>query len=540
MGTRATLPSLWTHRTRPQGLGNDKTVSTAPTVLILCSKKTSTQTEESRECQPCPGISHAEARAWHAFTQWVELDAGFSNDSALRYESEEDLRRALCDEPSLSRAHATFAAIYFMHGRKELMIAELSQALKANPEDADALHFLMLYHHYNGEYGKAQHVGQRVVEHLPLFFPTHMILADMLRQQGDLAGDVREQEKILEQDPQNVYAIRYLARAHMDASDLQRARQTLERARPHDRQSHWTRLMWAMLLALEGQAPKEVDDGVPRWGGRVAYMTYDIAALYAARGDVSGAFEWLDRAVRSGDERVEYFRRDPLLGPIRKEPRFEHILGSIEYRRKHRRRPVVLLFVRLGPCGRQTFGDDIRKRSTTDPARISSPLVSVTADDTRCPRRNVPFLLSRSSSVTRVAEIRMRACRRDTVGESRLMPLCTGVLSSSKTPTRCQRLLTEILKILLAETIRTPDPTRIACPRAPLHRSVNDPDTGCLPELTPDTGVTGLPPETQGPDIDFAKRQLTVARSEWKRSCGDAEGWLIAVRAADGPSGGGC
>ena len=283
-----------------------------------------------------PGF--AEARAWHAFTHWIALDAGFSNDSALLYESEEDLRRALRDEPSLSRAHVTFAAIYFMQGRKELMIAELSQALKADPraEDADALHFLMQYHHYNGEYGMAQDVGQRVVEHLPLFFPTRMILGDMLRQQGDLAGAVREQENILEQDPQNIYAIRFLARAHMDASDLQRARQTLERARPDDRQSHWTRLMWAMLLALEGQAPKEVDDDVLRWGGLVAYMTYDIAALYAARGDVSGALEWLDRAVRSGDERAEYFRRDPLLGPVRNQPRFEHILGSIEYRRKHR------------------------------------------------------------------------------------------------------------------------------------------------------------------------------------------------------------
>ena len=163
-----------------------------------------------------------------------------------------------------------------------------------------------------------------------------MILGDMLRQQGDLAGAVREQENILEQDPQNIYAIRFLARAHMDASDLQRARQTLERARAGDRQSHWTRLMWAMLLAVEGQAPKEVDEDVLRWGRLVAHMTYDIAALCAARGDVSGALEWLDRAVRSGDERAEYFRRDPLLGPVRNEPRFERILGSIEYRRKHR------------------------------------------------------------------------------------------------------------------------------------------------------------------------------------------------------------
>ena len=283
-----------------------------------------------------PGF--AEARAWHAFTHWIALDAGFSNDSALLYESEEDLRRALRDDALLSRAHVTFAAIYFMQGRKELMIAEMSQTLKANPTavDTDALHFLMQYHHYNGEYGKAQDVGQRVVEHFPLFFPTRMILGDMLRQQGDLAGAIREQENILEQDPQNIYALRFLARAHMDASDLPRARQSLERARPADRQSHWTRLMWAMLVALEGRPAEDLDDDILRWGGQVAYMTYDIAALYAARGDVPAALEWLDRAVRSGDERAEYFHRDPLLSAVRNHPRFEQILRSIEYRRKHR------------------------------------------------------------------------------------------------------------------------------------------------------------------------------------------------------------
>jgi serine/threonine protein kinase len=280
--------------------------------------------------------SFAEARGWYATTYWIMLDNGSSNDSRLLYESEEELRRALRDEPSLARAHVTFAAIYFMQGRKELMTTELGQALKINPTAEDAWHFLMQYYHYNGDYEKAQDVGQQVIGRSPLFFPTRMILGDMLRQQGDLAGAIREHENILEQDPQNIYAIRFLARAHMNAGDLQRARQALERARPDDRQSHWTRLMWAMLLALEGQAPKEVDDDVLRWGGLVAYMTYDIAALYAARGDVSGALDWLDRAVRGGDERAEYFRRDPLLGPVRNQPRFEHILRSVEYRRKYR------------------------------------------------------------------------------------------------------------------------------------------------------------------------------------------------------------
>jgi len=44
----------------------------------------------------------------------------------------------------------------------------------------------------------------------------------------------------------------------------------------------------------------------------------------------------LDRAVRGGDERAEYFRRDPLLANVRTHPRFQQILESITYRRQQR------------------------------------------------------------------------------------------------------------------------------------------------------------------------------------------------------------
>ena len=53
-------------------------------------------------------------------------------------------------------------------------------------------------------------------------------------------------------------------------------------------------------------------------------------------GETSKALDWLDRAVRNGDERAEWFRRDPLLASIRQQPRFQQILDSIAYRQKQR------------------------------------------------------------------------------------------------------------------------------------------------------------------------------------------------------------
>ena len=171
--------------------------------------KTRLMLERALEVDP----HFAEARAWYGFTNWLMLDQGYSNDSTLLYKAEEEMRRAAQDDPNLARAHAGFAAIYLMQGRKELIPAEVDQALKSHPEDEDALHWLMLYHLYGGEYAAAQEIAQQVLQRIPLFFPNRMMLGEMLRQQGDLAGAIREQERILEQNPQNLYALGYLARA---------------------------------------------------------------------------------------------------------------------------------------------------------------------------------------------------------------------------------------------------------------------------------------------------------------------------------------
>jgi hypothetical protein len=58
--------------------------------------------------------------------------------------------------------------------------------------------------------------------------------------------------------------------------------------------------------------------------------------------------------------------------------------------------------------------------STTVPTLISSPSSSATSVRTLVRRRNVPFVLPRSSSVTRrvVLSTRMAACRRETPGAS--------------------------------------------------------------------------------------------------------------------------
>ena len=281
----------------------------------------------------------AEARAWYGFTDVLMVGSGYSNDSGWLYKAEQEARQALRDDANSGRAHSTLAAAYMLEGRKELVPGEAAKALAANPADLDARTWLSNYYVLNGDYATADSLLKQILDKQPLFYPAHMNLGDSLRQQGDIPGAVLQFRKILEVDAQNNFAITGLAQTYMDAGDLANARKTLERGRPQDRKRYETRLTWVLLLALEGrkeEAAKEIDPELTKYCQSFVWTTLPMAEFYAVVGDTSQALTWLERAVSNGDERVEWFRRDPLLANLHRLPRFQQILESTAYRRQQR------------------------------------------------------------------------------------------------------------------------------------------------------------------------------------------------------------
>ncbi|MEK7730711.1 MAG: hypothetical protein AAB363_02530 [Planctomycetota bacterium] len=80
-----------------------------------------------------------------------------------------------------------------------------------------------------------------------------------------------------------------------------------------------------------------MDDEVLKFIAATSLSTSGAAAeFYAVLGETSKALESLERDVRNGDDRADWFRRDPLLANIRNEPRFQQIVDSIAYRQKQR------------------------------------------------------------------------------------------------------------------------------------------------------------------------------------------------------------
>jgi tetratricopeptide (TPR) repeat protein len=283
----------------------------------------------------------AEARRYHAFNYVVQLMNGYVNDRGLIYKAEEELKEASRLDPNLDSLPSAYMAVYMMQGRKDVLAAVEAQAervLERNPTQNDTRLWKFIVLWLAGDTARVKQELTGMLDREPLFGAPRLFLGETLRLEGDLPGAIREQEKILEQAPRNISAIHYLAIAYMQGGQLSEARALLEKQRPLFEGNYLWRGTWAFLLAMEGkraEALRTMDADTLKFYDAAIVVTLGAAEFFAMVDDKAKAIEWLDKAVRNGDERAGWFRKDPWLAGIRQEPEFERILGSIEARGKN-------------------------------------------------------------------------------------------------------------------------------------------------------------------------------------------------------------
>jgi hypothetical protein len=63
--------------------------------------------------------------------------------------------------------------------------------------------------------------------------------------------------------------------------------------------------------------------------GYAVDAAYQIAAIYAASGDVDSALTWLDRAREQRDSGLATIQREPVFRPLHGDPRYAELLKKI-------------------------------------------------------------------------------------------------------------------------------------------------------------------------------------------------------------------
>ncbi len=278
----------------------------------------------------------AEARAMLALLLLLQVESGVSNESAWIYKAGQEARQALADDPECASAHAVLASVYYYQGRVEDGLRSAEAGLQILPEATSAQLWKAYLLRARGETEEAIRIVREQTIKEPTFFPARWNLGALMNEAGDRAGAIRELGKVLEQDPSNQFVLCQLARMHIESGDLKTARGFLEQVRDTDRNNYRVRLAHALLHAAEGKrrdAQREMDAETLKYAEVSPGVTLYVAEYFSLLGEDAQALTWLERAVRNGDERIAWFKANPLLAKARAHPRFQSIIDSIAFRR---------------------------------------------------------------------------------------------------------------------------------------------------------------------------------------------------------------
>jgi serine/threonine-protein kinase len=176
---------------------------------------------------------------------------------------------------------------------------------------------------------------------------------------GRLPEAIASLRKAADLDPLDSETWVEFGMAHLGLGDTAGARAALERAREVTPDDPWAWSTLGIVSLLEGKpaealaasarSPEEVWRimgaalALPGLGQAAAahealdalttrfarQAAYQIAEVHAWWGERDSAFEWLERAYRQHDFGLAQVKYDPLLGPLRGDPRYSAFLGKM-------------------------------------------------------------------------------------------------------------------------------------------------------------------------------------------------------------------
>ena len=237
-----------------------------------------------------------------------------------------DAERAVALEPRLAEAHAALGWVrFFAEWRFDEGLAELRRAQQLAPWNPTANDLLAPVVVYLGQFEEAEKLAQQAIEHDPLAYQARQSLARLLFVQGKLDEADASARKAVELQPTAAGSHRWQVFVAIERGDGDAALREAE-LEPNGRYQRFE-------LALAHCARQDRPAANAALAELIArdrdVMAYQIAEVYAWRGEKDKAFEWLQVSLDNHDTGLLSLRIDPLMQGVRHDPRYHDLLTKI-------------------------------------------------------------------------------------------------------------------------------------------------------------------------------------------------------------------
>jgi TolB-like protein/Flp pilus assembly protein TadD len=237
-----------------------------------------------------------------------------------------DAEKAVAIAPTLAEARAALGWVrFFVDWKFTEGLSELKRAKELSPSNPTANDLLARVILYLGRLDEAERQARQAVELDPLSVIAQGNLARVLLFAGKLDEADAAARKAAELQPASASSHRW----QVVAAVLRGDRETALREAQLEPDEGYRRFELALAQQLQGDrqaADAALADLIAN--GR-DLLAYQIAEVYAVRGETDKAFEWLQIAFDDHDTGTLTLLVDPLLRDLRPDPRYKTLLTKL-------------------------------------------------------------------------------------------------------------------------------------------------------------------------------------------------------------------
>jgi len=265
---------------------------------------------------------------------WVGLAGARNLQAGLAYVHPDDgyrqardaIARALALDPNLGEAYTVLGSIQMFHEWDWAGAdASYKRALALDPGDARIIRGAGLLAVDLGRLDEAVKLFHKALERDPLSANAHHDFGMIMHYAGKQNEAAGALTKSLDLAPEIVNAHCMLARVYLAEA---RPQDALEEA---NKEKHPVFQLFGQALAYQALGrKKEADSSLAALIATYQKdAPYQIAQIYAFRGEKERSFEWLDRAYAERDSGLPEMKVDPLLNNLHSDARYETLLKKM-------------------------------------------------------------------------------------------------------------------------------------------------------------------------------------------------------------------